>query len=379
MTSCLHHLASTLRLRLGQWAVLAALGLSAFVAHGAPKTIEDVIGRKVTLDLPAKRILLGFYIEDYFAVGGDGSFDRLVGMSRGWFVKSRPTVWAQYVAHRPALQHVPDVGNVQDQTFSIEKALATRPDVVILADWQYKALGPDLARLERAGIPVVVVDYNAQTLQRHLASTRVLGELTGETARARRIAAEYQQVVDTLQQRIAHARLPKPRVYIELGDKGPSDYGTTYGRDMWGAMVELAGGQNVAAPFVKSWGQINPEQLIVAKPEVVLIAGYENMSNPTAMQMGHGIAAQTSLRRLAGFTQRTGWSGLPAVQNQRVHAVYHGATRSILDAALLQYLAKALYPTLFKDLDPQATYLDFYRRHLPIRPQGTFMLGLNGA
>jgi iron complex transport system substrate-binding protein len=110
-----------------------------------PQTIQDVIGRQVTLDLPAKRILLGFYIEDYFAIGGDKSFDKLAGMSRGWFVKSRPGVWAQYVARQPALQNVPDVGDVQDQTFSIEKALATRPDGVILAEWQYKALGPNRA------------------------------------------------------------------------------------------------------------------------------------------------------------------------------------------------------------------------------------------
>jgi len=363
---------------LGQLALLVAIGITAFGANAATKTIQDVIDRKITLDLPAKRILLGFYIEDYFAVGGDKSFDKLVGMSRGWFVKSRPAVWAQYVARKPTLQNVPDVGNVQDQTFSIEKALATKPDVVILADWQYKALGPDLTRLDNAGIHVVVVDYNAQSLERHLASTRVLGELTGETARAQRIAAEYKQTVDTIQQRIANAKLPKPRVYVELGDKGPSQYSNTYGRDMWGAMVELAGGHNVAAPFIKTWGPINPEQLIASKPEVVLIAGYENLTNPTAMQIGQGIDIQTSRHRLIGFTKRTGWSGLPAITNKRVYAVYHGATRSILDAALLQYVAKTLYPDLFKDLNPEATYLDFYRRYLPIRPQGTFMVGLNG-
>mgnify|MGYP006152257619 CR=1 FL=1 len=58
---------------------------------------------------------------------------------------------------------------------------------------------------------------------------------------------------------------------------------------------------------------------------------------------------------------------LPAVQQGRLYAVYHGATRSIMDAALLQYLGKTLYPDLFKDLDPAATYLGFYQRYLPIR------------
>ncbi|MCB6182707.1 ABC transporter substrate-binding protein [Leeia sp. TBRC 13508] len=353
-----------------------SLTLCSLTSHAAITTIKDVNGRSVTLDLPAKRVLLGFYIEDYFAVGGNASFDKLAGMSRGWFVSSRPATWAQYVASKPQLQKVPDVGNVQDQTFSIEKVLASRPDVVVLADWQYKALGPDLARLEAAKIPVVVIDYNAQTLERHLASTRILGEITGEKARAAKIAGEYQKIVTDIQQRIAKAKLPKPRAYIELGDKGPSEYSYTYGKNMWGAMASLAGGENVAAPFVENWGPINPEQLLASKPEVILIAGYENVKSPTAMQIGFGIDQKESIQRLKGFTQRNGWSELPAVKNKRVFGVYHGATRSILDAALLQFLAKSFYPTVFKDYNPEATYLGFYKRYLPIQPKGTFEVSL---
>ncbi len=363
--------------RWARW--LSILGLTFGLiqaAQAAPESVKDVLGRSVLVDLPAKRVVLGFYIEDYFAVGGDKAFDRLVGLSRGWFVKSRPAVWAQYASARPTLRDVPDVGNVQDQSFSIEKVLATKPDVVILADWQFKALASEVPRLEAAGIPVVVVDYNAQTLERHLASTKVLGQLTGETARAQRIADEYRQTVETIQQRIAKAKLPRPRVYIELGDKGPAEHSYTYGKNMWGAMADLVGGDNVAAPFVKDWGPINPEQLLVTRPQVVLIAGYESVSSPEAMQMGFGVTAPEARRRLQGFAQRKGWSALPAVQDGRLYGVYHGATRSLLDAAQLQYLAKALYPTLFADINPDATYLDFYRHYLPIQPQGTFVLSL---
>ena len=355
--------------------VVGALVLASVpAAHAAPEVIKDVIGRSVRVDLPAKRVVLGFYIEDYFAVGGDKAFDRLAGLSLGWFVKSRPAVWDQYVAARPTLRGVPDVGSVQDQSFVIEKVLATRPDVVVLADWQFKALASEIPRLEAAGVPVVVVDFNAQTLERHLESIRVLGQLTGETARAQRIADEYRQVVETIQQRIAKAKLPRPRVYVELGDKGPAEHSYTYGKNMWGAMVDLVSGDNVAAPFVKDWGTINPEQLLVSRPQVVFIAGYESVSRPDAMKMGFGVPASEARQRLQGFAQRSGWSSLPALQEGRLHGIYHGATRSVLDAALLQYLAKAMYPSLFADIDPEATYRDFYRRYLPIQPQGTFML-----
>jgi hypothetical protein len=43
---------------------------------------------------------------------------------------------------------------------------------------------------------------------------------------------------------------------------------------------------------------------------------------------------------------------LPAVKEGRLYAVYHGATRSIMDAALIEFMAKALCPDLFQDLAP---------------------------
>ena len=357
--------------------LLGQLVLVSWMAQTAPPVeVEDVMGRKVSLSLPASRIVLGFYPEDYLAVAGEGGAERLVGMSLGWFMKSRPAIWSLYVASQPQLAKVPDLGNVQDQSFSIEKTLAVKPDLVILAKWQYEALAADLPRLEQAGIPVVVIDYNAQTLAQHMASTLLLGKLTGQEARARKMADEYKAKIDTITSRIAAAKRTPPRVYIELGDKGPAEYSYTYGKDMWGAMPLLAGGDNVAAPFVDRWGPIHPEQLLASKPEVILMAGYESVSSAVAMQVGQDVSAETVRQRLQGFAARPGWSELPAVKEGRLYAVYHGATRSIMDAALIEFMAKALYPDLFQDLAPLATYQAFYQHYLPIRPQGTFMLGI---
>ncbi|WP_245424426.1 hypothetical protein [Rhizobium sophoriradicis] len=97
------------------------------------KTITDVIGRQVKVDLPAKRVVLGFYFEDYMAVGGEKAYDSVVGISReaweGWV----PANWKMHLAHRPSLGDIADVGEVEAQTFSIEKVLSLNPDLVILA------------------------------------------------------------------------------------------------------------------------------------------------------------------------------------------------------------------------------------------------------
>ena len=65
-----------------------------------------------------------------------------------------------------------------------------KPDVVVLADWQYDVLKEEMPRFEKAGIPVVVVDFNAQTVERHTASAKLFGEIAGTPERAGQIAGE---------------------------------------------------------------------------------------------------------------------------------------------------------------------------------------------
>ncbi|MDW6004372.1 ABC transporter substrate-binding protein [Vibrio mangrovi] len=355
--------------RLFIYAVVAVFPL---LSQAQVKTIEDVLNRKIEVDVPAKRVVLGFYAEDYMAIGGEKAFDHVVGLSRDTWKVWRPASWDIYTQNNPALADIPDVGEVEAQTFSVEKVLSLHPDLLLLADWQYKGLGSDITRIEDAGIPVVVVDYNAQTLERHLASTRIIGELTGQVARAGKIADEYRQAIELIQQRLKTANLAKPRAYIEFGNKGPQEYSFTYGKNMWGAMITAAGGDNIAAPFVEWWGPINPEQVLASRPEVIFLSGTESGKNNGAILMGQGVDRHTAVERLKGYTQRPGWSALPAVQEQRVYGIYQGASRSILDASMIQYLAKALYPSLFSDLDPEKAYLNFYRTYLPVVPEGTF-------
>ncbi|HDV0904339.1 TPA: ABC transporter substrate-binding protein [Vibrio fluvialis] len=340
-------------------------------------TVTDVLDRQVTLDLPAKRVVLGFYGEDYMAIGTEKSFDNVVGMSKGIWEKWRPANWAMYVAHRPSLETLPDVGKVDTQTFSVEKVISLNPDLLVLADWQFKGLGNDVNRIEDAGIPVIVIDYNAQTVERHVQSTLIIGQITGQEARAEKIAKQYQDMVQLVADRLAKANLPKPTIYAEFGFPGTKEYGYTFGKNMWGAMSEMAGGENISKPFVEWWGHLNPEQVLAAQPDVLLITGYEFGGADDAMVIGQDVDRATALARLKGYKQRLGWYSLPAVKNNRMISIYHGACRSILDGPMIQFIAKALYPDLFNDLDPEAEYINFYKEYLPVTPTGTFAVSLS--
>ena len=45
-------------------------------------TVKDVLGRDVTFNAPAQRVIVGFYPEDYMAIGTEAAYDKVVGMSR---------------------------------------------------------------------------------------------------------------------------------------------------------------------------------------------------------------------------------------------------------------------------------------------------------
>ena len=336
--------------------------------------IKDILDREVKVDLPAKRIVLGFYYTDFLAVGGIEAFDKVVGFVKdGWavYAKNSYEFYAQFI---PRIKNLADVGDPQFGTFSAEKVLSLKPDLLILAAWQYEVIREDLAIFEKHNIPVVVIDYNQESVARHSLSTEILGQILGQEEKALELVDFYKSRISVIQERIKSASLPKPKIYIEFGNKGPNETGFTYGKDMWGALIDLAGGENIAAPFVKQWAPINPEQVLISKPDVIMIAGRETelKKNQEAMVMGFNIDEKEALKRLEAYKNRPGWSALPAIKDNRLYGLYMGASRTLADAAMIQYIAKALYPSLFEDIDPIQTYINFHKNYLPVIPEGTF-------
>lgn len=354
-----------------------AVLMTAMNAQAEIKTIHDVLGRAVEVDLPAKRVVLGFYYPDYIAATGADNFGQVVGISREFWEKFNPGSWALYSEKLPNLQTIGDIGNIDRGTFSLEKTLALKPDVVILAKQQYDTLKAEIPRFEAANIPVVVVDYNDQSVKRHTESTKIFGQIAGTEQRANQAAQEYADGIADIQKRVQAAGSAKPKIYVEFGDKGPKEHSFTFGKNMWGAIADIVGGDNISKAFVENWGPINPEQVLVSKPDVIMISGTEvGMKQTDSMAMGIDVSADEAQRRLKGFTTRNGWENLPAVKNNRVYGIYHTASRSLSDLASAQFMAKALYPEAFTDIDPEKTYMDFHEKYLPVKPSGTFFIQL---
>ncbi len=366
---------------LGTATAAASATLFTPVLASATKTVTDVLGREVDVPLDPQRILLGFYFEDFYAIGGPDAYDRVVAISRPSWEGWRNSQWKAYTAVNPRLEQLIDVGEADSGTFSIETAIAARPDVAILAAWQYSALGNEVKKLEAAGIPVVVADYNAQTVEKHMASTHLIGDVLGGDCeeRGHQLAHPYGWAVEEVRSRVSDARkgdAKAPNVYVELGSKGAGEIGNSYGDTMWGRVVETAGGANIAKGKIAKWGPMNPEYVLAQNPQAVFIAGSYWTNRPNAVLMGFGVDPAVTRARLAPYAGRSGWAGMDAVKNGEIHALYHGGARTLHDFAYLQYIAKVLYPDAFADIDPLQSLKDHYKQWLPIEANGTFMLKL---
>ena len=345
--------------------------LTSFQAHADIK-VTDVEGRHVVLEKPAERVLLGFNFEDFIAIVGDHAMDRVVAISRPVWQGWRPAQYAEYVKTIPSIAKLTDVGDTEAGTFSIETAIAARPDLAILADWQYKSLGSNVKQLEQAGIPVVVIDYNAQTLEKHLLSTHLIGKVMGAEKRADELADLYESRFNDTLARVKNAKDPQKKVYVELAKQGPSDVGNSYANTMWGGLIDLLGGDNIANGQITNWGPLSPEYVLASQPDVIFLSGSEWLNAPAAIPVGFGADSKTINQRMKAYLSRPGWSDLPAIKTNNFYAIYHGGARTLSDFVYMRYIAKILNPDAFQDVDPKQELADFYHDWLPVSLNGIF-------
>ena len=346
--------------------------------------VTDALGRQVKVRFPVERVVVNFNYEEFTAVAGKDAWSKVVGISRTPWEGWRPAIFKRYAAVIPNLQAMPDIGHSDDGTFSAEKIIALKPDVVFMAEWTYKALETARAQLDSAGIPVVVIDYNAQLLERHLASTRAMGKVMGTDARAEELAQLYERQYRDVMARVASAKAKAPanvaprKIYIELGKGGPDTVGNSYSGTMWGKIIALLGAANLAdGKLAGPWGPVSAEAVLAERPDLVFIAGSSWVNAPLAVKTGYDATPEMTRSSLTPYLKRAGWQTLPAVQAHQVHAIEHGLCRTLYDFVAMQYIGKQLYPEAFRDVDPVASFRQYHEKYLPVAYSGTWMLGVS--
>ncbi|MGC9402727.1 ABC transporter substrate-binding protein [Vibrio genomosp. F10 str. 9ZC157] len=341
---------------------------------------KDVMGRDIILEKPAERVFLGFYFEDFLAIAGPDAYTKVAIFPKASWKDYRQSQWTTYTKIIPELNTIEDSGSIYTGTFNLEKLLTVKPDVALLAAWQYKSLGEKVDLLESTGIKVVVIDFNAQTVEKHLASTRVIGKVMGTDGRAEKIASEYESTVIDVQHRVTDylTKNPARRVYVEIGTGGADEYGKSYSTSMWGKLLDLAGAKNIATGKFEGSAHLTPEYVLSQNPEVIFVSGAHWSKYDDSALLGFGTTEDQAQARYAPYLKRQGWDQLSAIKNNDFYGMYHSGTRTIYDHVFLQYLAKSIYPEAFKDIDPKKTHQAFFEQFMPQKLDGTFMIKVDG-
>lgn len=348
-------------------------------------TITDVNGTQVKFDKQPETFVVANYIFNFLLVGGGSSLKKVVGLTKDGWQDIRYGEYTALTKAYPAINGIESIGGYHDDVLDRELILELAPDCLLINNSQYTENETSIPVWEKAGIKVVVLDYHKMILEHDIASTTILGKLLGKEDTAAELCSAYTNGINLVQKRIAALPDEKKniKVYTELGNMGADTIGNSYDGILWGAIVDNLGAVNIAKGKLSgSYGPLDMEYILEQNPDIIIIGGsiWSGDTKSTQMRMGLTVDESLAQKRLAGFDARSWWQNLNAVKNGEVYGVDHGSLRNALDYTFTEYLAKIIYPDLFKDLDPQAEYEQMLNKYLPeMKEPGTFMIKLNSA
>jgi iron complex transport system substrate-binding protein len=214
-------------------------------ASSAAATPLDDFGDAVAIARPPRRIvsLNPTTTEILFAIGA-GS--RLVGRS-------------DYDVFPEAARAVPSVGVALRP--NVEAVLATHPDLVIL----YASADNRTAYDRLRSANVAVVAFKIDAIEQFLRDTRVLGRITGDSARAALTADTVEATLARV--RAATAALPKPTVFLHTWDKPIISIG---GGSFLSELLDIAGARNIYAAAPTPSVTVALEDVVRRNPDFVL-------------------------------------------------------------------------------------------------------------
>ena len=246
----------------------------AAAAPAFPITLTDFQNRPVTLPTRPERIVsIGPSITEFLFALGAGP--RVVGVD-------------DFSDEPAAAKAIEKVGGIK---VNFEKVVSLKPDLVL----SVKFSDGTIEKLAGAGLIVVVVD--PQTAGDVARTASLLGRAVGSDGDA--MARDIQKRVDAVRTKTSSAAV-KPRVYHEIDASDPTKIYTVGPGSYIHDLIEIAGGQNIAARATSAYPQLSAEEILRGDPEVIVLAAADYSAKPDQ------VAA------------RAGWSVLSAVKNKRI-------------------------------------------------------------
>jgi len=179
---------------------------------------------------------------------------------------------------------------------NIEKIIMLKPDLVILTGMEQEYIKDILSWLN-----IKYINVDPANLGELIFSIEKLGSATGTSSKAKILADSIRSVISRLKR--INSNIPqsgKPKIYMEIWH----DPIMSPGKDSFvDDMIKAAGGINVTGDLNRSYSRIDPEQVILRDPDMIIL---------TYMKPDDWVEKT--------FAKRLGWEDVSAIKMRKIYA-----------------------------------------------------------
>ncbi|MFW8565787.1 ABC transporter substrate-binding protein [Orrella sp. 11846] len=372
-------------LRFTHTCTLFLLSLVCIIVNAQTITVTDAMGRNVTLNAPAKRVVLtqARHLPVLALIHPDP-----VSILAAWsdeFRTSFSNEYQNYLEKFPEIAHIPIVGHHTSDSFSVEQTIALEPDLIVLtANFAGIGKGQDpqdslmMQQFNAAGIPVIVIDFFLQPMKNTVPSLRALGAAIGQVQRTEDFITLYKSHMAAIEKRLLNVSDDdKPPVFIHA-HAGSTDCCNSPGTGTFNNMVSYAGGHNIGSDVLKTvTGRLSFEYINSRQPTIYIATGTgAGKRASTGLTIGTGVGthdARVSLKRIIISNHL---EVLPAIHHENAHGIWHAFNDSPLHVVFIEALARWIHPNHFTDISAEDTLAEINQRFLTVPLEGTYMVDL---
>jgi iron complex transport system substrate-binding protein len=252
-----------------------------FRPSAEPPGLVDGLGRPISLDRPARRIvsLAPSNTEILFAIGAGG---QLVG-------RDDNSDFPEEAARIPAV-------GATGGKLNRELLVALKPELVLAAEINSPE---ELNAMRDLGLKPFLLK-NPVSFDQLFENLEVVGRLTGHQAEAAVRSAELRSRVETVKKALS-GMTRRPLVFYEIDSTDSQRPWTVGPGSFMDMLIRLAGGENFGASFGRRFPKVSAEEVLARDPEVIVLGDGR-----------FGVTVE-ALRR------RPGWEELSAVKSGRIY------------------------------------------------------------
>ena len=319
---------------------ITACGSSGGSFKGATKTITDCAGRRVEIPKePQKVACLYASTAHMMAMLDEG--DKIVGAPSG--VKSDVLMQLKY----PQISEV--ATPYQEGSINVEELLRIEADLALVRYSTASNKG-EVEKLEKVGIPYVVVDY--RSIEELGEAIRVMGSVFNKEEQAQKYIQFQKDTIEMVGEKLKGVpEKSRPSVYHSVNEAIRTDGEG----DICGEIMNLAAVKDIS---IEKGVQAGGDKTYTTLEEIY-------KWDPAAL-----IAYESSVTDY--ILSDSKWEGLTAVKNKDVYTLPVGATRWCHPGSMEAHMgvlavAKLFYPQQMQDIDLELYTSDYYQDYFDLK------------